>query len=71
MLSANKEKLLVPFKNDHTGSSRNDYVVLRVGYLHGQKDKDRTKKDIRLKEEQEVISKAIGRGGGEIFENCS
>jgi hypothetical protein len=45
--------------------------TLQVGYLQDQKDKDRTEKDIRLKEEQEVISEAIGSGGAEIVESCS
>jgi hypothetical protein len=45
--------------------------TLRAWYLQDEQDKDRTEKDIRLKEEQEVISEAIGGGGGEIVENCS
>jgi hypothetical protein len=34
--------------------------TLRAWYLQDQQDKDRAEKEIRLKEEQEVISQAIG-----------
>jgi hAT family C-terminal dimerisation region len=45
--------------------------MLGAWYLQDHQDKDRAQKDIKLKEEQEVISKAIGGGGGEVVENCS
>jgi hypothetical protein len=40
------------------------------GAYRDQQDRDRAEKDIRLKEEQKVISESMG-GSGEIVENCS
>jgi hypothetical protein len=45
--------------------------TLRVWYLQDQQDRDRDEKDIRLKEEQKVISKTIEGSSGEIVEDCS
>jgi hypothetical protein len=44
--------------------------TLRAWYLRDQQEKDRAKKETRLKEEQKVISEAIAGGGGEVIENC-
>jgi hypothetical protein len=43
--------------------------TLRVWYLQDQQDKDRDEKDIRLKEEQKVISKTIEGSSREIVED--
>jgi hypothetical protein len=45
--------------------------TLRAWYLQDQQDRDRAENDIRLKEDQKVISATIGGSGGEIVENCS